>query len=313
MPSIDAEVAAIAARQHSLFTLTQLEALGGNRQLAHRRVEAGRWLSSDRAVYRIAGSSYTWETRVLSRVLAAGPGSLASHRAGAVLGDVERFRPGRPEVSVPRGHKPRHLDARLHESTDLHLADPVLRRGIPTTGLVRTLLDVSAVITPQALEHAIDATIRTTPTEWPDLYGALILHSRRGRDGCGFLRAVLDERFGDKVITDSWFERVVRRLLLDAGFPVPESQWNVYDRPTFVGELDLAWPAHRVGVELQSKAHHLNPTAFERDARKRNLIRLLGWDVLEFTWAFSKDRPERLCAEVAQALDRSGVRWSRSA
>ncbi len=313
MALIDVEVADLAARQHSLFTLDQLRMLGGDHKLAARRVASGRWFASDRGVYGIAGHQRTWEMTMMSRVLAAGPGALASHRAGAVLWEVERFRPGRPELSVPRGHKPRHLEARVHESTDLHLADPVLRRGIPTTGLVRTLLDVSAVITPAALEHAIDATLRTTPTEWPDLYGALMVHSRRGRDGCGFLRAVLDERFGDKVITDSWFERIVRRLLIDAGFPVPESQWNVYDGPTFVGELDLAWPEYRVGVELQSKAFHLNPTAFERDAEKLNLIRLLGWDILEFTWAFATQRPEALCAQVGQALRRSGVSWSRSA
>lgn len=231
MSSIDADVVAIAARQHSLITLRQVEGVGGNKQLAHRRVAVGRWRPVDRGVYIIAGHPFTWEAKLLAKVLAAGQasGAMASHRAGAVLWNVDDFRPGRPELSVWRGHKPRHLDARIHESTDLHLADPVLRRGIPTTGLVRTLLDISAVISPQALEHAIDATLRTTPTEWPDLYSALILHSRRGRNGCGFLRAVLDERFGDKVITDSWFEKVVRRLLLDAGFPEPESQHNVYD------------------------------------------------------------------------------------
>ncbi len=313
MSSIDAEVVAIACRQHGLIALSQLIEQGGSKQLARRRVESGRWLGVERGVYLIAGHPFTWDTRVHARLLASGEGALVSHRAGAVLWDVEGFRPGRPELSVPRGHRPRHLDARIHESTDLHLADPVLRRGIPTTGLVRTLLDVGAVITPAALEHAIDATLRTTPTEWPDLYSALVLHSRRGRDGCGFLRAVLDERFGDRVITDSWFEKVVRRLLIDAGFPVPESQWNVYDGPLFLGELDLAWPGHRVGVELQSKAFHLNPTSFEKDPQKLNRIRLVGWDVLEFTWAFYKDHPEQLRAQIARALDRSGVSWSRTA
>ena len=43
MAGIDVEVAVIAARQHSLIALAQLIELGGNRQLAHRRVKAGLW------------------------------------------------------------------------------------------------------------------------------------------------------------------------------------------------------------------------------------------------------------------------------
>lgn len=307
MDDFDSRVAAVACRQHSLITLAQVLELGGDRHRAHRRVRSGRWRRVEQGVFLIAGHPYTWETKLFAAVLAAGEGALASHRSAAVLWDIEKFRPGRPELSVARHHKPRHLDARLHESTDLHLADPVIRRGIPTTGLVRTLLDTGAVISIDALEHAIDATLRTSGTEWPDLYSSLVLHSRRGRDGCGYLRAVLDQRFGDKVITDSWFEKVVRRLLLDAGFPIPESQVNVYDGPKFVGELDLAWPEFRVGAELQSKGHHLNPTSFEKDPQKLNKIRLLGWDVLEFTWRFYKEHPEQLCAQLRQALNSSGV------
>jgi hypothetical protein len=314
MIGIDAQVAEISCRQHSLITLAQLIELGGSRQLADRRVASGRWRRIHPGVYLILGHEFTWEARVLADVLAAGDGTLASHRCGATLWNVERFRPGRPELSVQRHRRPKRLDARIHESTDLHLARPVLRRGIPTTGLVRTLLDTSAVVTPEAIEHAIDDTLRTTSTEWPDLYDALVAHSRRGRNGCGFLRRVLDERFGDKVITDSWFEKLVRRLLLDEGLPVPESQWNVYDGPAFVGELDLAWPDHRVGAELQSKAHHLNATSFEKDPQKLNRIRLLGWSILEFTWGFYVNQPQKLCDQVSQALSiASGVPLSRPA
>ncbi len=313
MAGIDVEVAVIAARQHSLITLDQLIRIGGTRQLAHRRVEAGLWRRVEPRVYFVCGHPFTWEARQLAPVLSAGHGALASHRAGAVQWGVEGFRRGRPEISVHRHRRPKDVNARVHESTDLHLADPVVIRGIPTTGLVRTLLDVGSVISLDALEHAIDSTLRTTSAEWPDLYDSLVLHSRRGRNGCGRLRAVLDERFGDQVITDSWFERVVRRLLIDAGFPVPESQWNVFDGPTFLGELDLAWPAARVGVELQSKAFHLNPLSFEKDPEKLNRIRLSGWDVLEFTWRFYVEHPEKLCAQVRQALRDSGVPLSRSA
>ncbi len=307
MDDIDARAVALAARQHSLISLKQYVGLGGDKHRARRRVASGLWLRVRPGVYSIAGHPFTWEARILSSVLASSDGTLASHRTAAVLWNVEDFRRGRPEISVHRHHRPEGLDARIHESTDLHLAAPVLRRGIPTTGLIRTLLDVSSVITLDAAEHAIDDVLRTSPTQWPDLYESLTLHSRRGRNGCGTFRAVLDQRFGDKVITDSWFERMVRRLLLDAGFPEPESQWNIYDGALFVGEVDLAWPGAMVGAELQSKAHHLNPTSFERDPEKLNRIQLLGWHILVFTWKMYKERPQLICDQLAQALARSGA------
>ena len=154
------------------------------------------------------------------------------------------------------------------------------------------------------LEHAIDDTLRTTPTEWPDLYSSLVLHSRRGRNGCGRLRAVLDERFGDKVITDSWFEKVVRRLLLDAGFPEGRRHSGTSTTaPCWSGSSILRGPAFKVGAELQSKAHHLNPTSFEKDPQKLNKIRLLGWIVLEFTWNFYKAHPEQLLCPTPPGSD----------
>ncbi len=314
MADFDVHVTRLSARQHSLITLAQVIQLGGSRQLAHRRVASGRWIRVYSGVFLIAGHPFTWETRVLAAVLAAGPGTLTSHCTGACLWGVDNFRPGRPELSVPRRHKREELDAVVHESTDLHLAAPVLRRGIPTTGLARTLLDVSIKVPFLQAECAVDDALRRFPLDWPDLYDTLVRHSRRGRDGCGTFRAVLDQRFGDRVITDSWFELLVRRLLADAGIEEPVSQHNVYDGTEFAGELDLAWPASMVGVELQSKAFHLNPVSFEKDKIKLNRIRGLGWIVPEFTWRFYVEHPDQLVAQVREALrQRSGSDLSRSA
>jgi predicted transcriptional regulator of viral defense system len=309
MNGFDRLAAAYSRCQHGLITWDQVLALGGNESTVARRVRSGRWTRVERGVYLIAGHPFTWETRVMAKLLAAGPQAMTSHRTACVLWSLEGHRPGKPELSVPRHHKPRHLDARLHESTDLDLAGAVIRRGIRTTGLARTLLDVSIKLPFTEAERTIDTALRQYPIQWPELYDTLVRHSRRGRDGCGTFRAALDQRFGDRVITDSEFERLVRRLLLDAGFPEPESQWNVYDGTEFVGELDLAWPKAMVGAELQSKAFHLNPVSFERDKLKLNRIRALGWEVPEFTWRMYVEHPEQICEELRDALRRSGVSW----
>jgi hypothetical protein len=308
MADVDARIAAVAARQHALVTHAQARAVGATPAMIKYRCRSGRWRAVHRGVYLVAGAPFTWETKVHASVLAAGPGALASHRTAAVLWDLDDFRPGPVELTVPRHARPEELPARVHESTDLDLARPVRRRGIRTTALLRTLLDIGCLVPLDVLEAAVEQVVRETGADWPDLYDTLVLHSRRGRNGCGPFRAVLDERFGDQVITDSRFERLVRRLLLDAGVVAPESQHSIYDGDRFIAEVDLAWPSHMVGVELQSKKHHLHSVAFERDKRRLNDARLHGWNVLEYTFKYYRTHPNRLVTEVQTALaQRSGA------
>ena len=303
MPHPDTAAAELARRQHALITHRQALDAGLTAAQIRHRCRTGRWLRLHRGTYLIAGAPVTWETKVHAAVLAAGEEALASHRTAAVLWGLDGFRPGRVEISVPRHHRPEHLPVRLHESTDLDLARPVRRQGIPTTGLLRTVLDIGCLVRPELLESAVDEVVRDTSHEWPDLYETLLLHSRRGRNGCGPFRAILDERYGDDIVTDSHFERMVRSLVIDAGLPVPESQHPILDLGgRFVAEVDLAWPDQLVAVELQSKRFHLNHVAFERDKQRLNAARLLGWNILEYTWAFFRTRPEVLLGQLALAL-----------
>ncbi len=308
MDAIDARIAAVARRQHALVTRRQALACGASDAFIRHRLSTGRWVVLHRGVYVIAGVPIAWETMVHAAVLAAGDGALASHRTAAALWDLDDFRTGPVELSVPRHRRPVRLPVRVHESTDMVLARPVLRRGIPTTGLLRTLLDIGCLVTAGTLEGAIEQTVRETGADWSDLYDTLVLHSRRGRNGCGPFRAILDERFGDRVITDSRFEHLVRRLLADAGVEEPESQHSIYDEARFIAEVDLAWPRRMVAVELQSKKHHLHSVAFERDKQRLNDARLHGWHVLEYTFKFYVNQPNRLVREVQTALaQRTGV------
>jgi hypothetical protein len=307
MDDIDAAIATLASRQHALITYRQALLAGATPSMIRHRLKTGRWMTIHRGVYLVAGAPITWEVKVHAAVLAAGPGALASHRTAGVLWAMDGFRRGRPEITVPRHRCPEQLPVRVHESTDLDLAAPVLRQGIPTTGRLRTLVDVGCLVEPLVLESAVEQTVRETSAEWPDLYDTLVQHSRRGRNGCGPFRAVLDDRYGDKVITDSTFEMLVRRLLAGAGIDDPVSQFSIFDGTEFVAEVDLAWPDRLVAVELQSKKHHMNTPRWERDMERLNHARLLGWNVLEYPWRFYVERPERLVTQVSKALtQRSG-------
>jgi hypothetical protein len=290
------DVLVVGARQHHLVTRRQLRSSGlSDRQVA-TALEAGLLARVESEVFLLASGRRDALTRLHAACL--GTGGIASHRSAAALWEVGSCRLATPEVSVPRERFVRRSSIRVHASTDLHLVRAVVRDGIPVTPLERTLLDLGAVA-PRQLEAAtIDAVSRRLTT-WPALLTALVAHSRRGRRGCGPLRRVLDEHFGDT--SESLLEHRFLRLLRAAGLPEPEAQVDVFDDDGFVMRLDYAYPGLLIGMEVDSVLHHSTAEAFERDRVKRNRLRILGWLLLEVTSRRMRQSPARVCEEVAAA------------
>ncbi len=303
----DHQIATRARRQYGLLTLADITEAGGTRATASYRVRVGRWVRLRRGVYAIAGQPLGWEANLLADVLAGPEGTVASHRSAAQLWALNGSRRGRPEVSVPRHRRPTGLAGVVHESTDMDLAAPTVRQGIPVTGIHRTLLDVSIRVPPERFEQMADDALRRFLVQWPDLYETLVRHSRRGRDGCGTFRALLDRRYGDRVVPDSVFERKVINLLADAGLAPPTLQHRVAGVAAHDIRLDLAWPEALVGVELQSKKYHLNSVSFDADKARLNRLRNLGWDMYEYTWRHYCDAADEIVEQLATALARRSV------
>ena len=74
------------------------------------------------------------------------------------------------------------------------------------------------------------------------------------------------------------------------------------DRGQLITVFDLAWPDHRVALELDSMQWHLNRASFERDKRKRNRARALGWTIHEATWSMTVDDQPALVELMRTAL-----------
>ena len=85
-----------------------------------------------------------------------------------------------------------------------------------------------------------------------------------------------------KQIGKSGESKIERRLSQQlAEHPeIPAAQRNYFFLPDRDLELDYAWPALRVGVEIQGQAHRIKGK-FRRDIEKRALAMLAGWRVLE--------------------------------
>jgi hypothetical protein len=302
---IDPRVAQFLRRHHAVATTAELLALGKSDEQVRRAVERGELERRYEGVHRLAGSPSTWEQRLLIAVHAGGSGTLASHRSAAALWELDGATRGLPEVVTPRHLRGRAIDlGRVHESTDLHLAEPTMKLEIPCTGVVRTLVDLGAVVPVERLQQAIDDAIRRQLCTWEDLLHGLTVHSRRGRRGVGPLRAILEECYGCE-IPDSHFNRLVERLLVAHGVPGPTVEHVVYDaHGREIGRLDLAFEPEQVGLELDSRKHHLNARAFEHDRARQNRLELNGWLILRYTWRHYSTSPGRIVTEVLAALDR---------
>ena len=165
-------------RQHGVISRDQALDSGLTEGQIKYRLRTGEWVAEARGVYRHAAISPTVLSRLLAICLAHN--ALASHRSAAALHGVDGYSLDRVEIVVPSGRSLRVDGVRVHESTQMGLARPTERRGVPCTGLPRTVLDLAGVVTRKRLDRTIDAVLRDGQLRPSDLYGVLASHARRG-------------------------------------------------------------------------------------------------------------------------------------
>jgi very-short-patch-repair endonuclease len=301
MSQLDKRLADVAARQRMLITINDVYVAGGNTDHAIARVRGGRWLRVERGVYLVAGAELNWQTKLLAAILAAGPGSAASHLAAARLWGLPGFNRAGLELTMPRDRGYRRGGVRTHESTDLDRCRVVLREDVPVTDPDRTLLDLCRYVGDGRSERVIEAARRAELATWSSLIATLATHARRGRPGVQRLRRAILLRAHREEVTDTDMELLVLSLLVEAGLPEPVLHHQVHDRNRFVAEVDLAYPDWKIAIECDGSVH-LDPAVRERDLARQNDLVLLGWTILRFSWDRVRQRPELVVSEVRAAV-----------
>jgi predicted transcriptional regulator of viral defense system/very-short-patch-repair endonuclease len=301
---LDRQLDRLAARQHGLLTRAQALAAGATPSVVDHRVASGRWVGIGRGLYRVAGVPVTWETKLAGACL-AGP-AVASHRSAAVLWGIGDVRPGRAEITIPRGRRLHVAGVRVHESRDLDAADPRRLRGIPVTGVERTLIDLGMVCRVQQVEDALFDAIDRRVTTWDRVLRSFAGHARKGRDGVGTMRSIIDRNL-HRALPQSRLEALVERAIAEGGLPPPVRQQKIYDERGFIARVDFAYPRLRIAIEADGRSVHARRLAFERDHAKRNRLALLGWTLLVVTWEMVVRDPIAVGQLVALARDRASA------
>ncbi len=297
----------LAARQHGVFSLAQAREAGYTRGRIRQLASTGIIELARPSVYRVRAAPRTWEQRLSSACLWL-PGSLASHRSAAALRRLRTFGSAPVELITERGRSPRsQRDVILHERKDLASADHDEVDGIACTSLVRTLVDLPAVVTPVRAGEALDHATRRDAKLLERVATRHLELARRGRNGTVALRALLAERGAGDLPVDSGFERRTLALFAAAGLPKPVTQLHVTDGEV-VCYLDIAWPHLKVAVECDSLEFHLGERAFRWERVRRRMLLRLGWTILEFTYREVTTDGERVVREVAHHLAEARAR-----
>jgi very-short-patch-repair endonuclease len=206
----------------------------------------------------------------MAAVLACGPGAVLSHTSAAALWRLLPQR-GLVHVTVP-GEARHRYGIRVHRSRTL-ASDQITRRdNIPVTTPSRTLADLRRLLPqPQFTAALRQAEFLGFPID-PHL----------GPDGT---RSELEARF----------IAVCRRHRL------PQPQLNVRVAQY---RVDALWPQHRLIVELDGYRAHGTRSAFETDRARDAELKLLGYEVVRFTWRQLTSEPS-LVAHILRRLLRA--------
>jgi hypothetical protein len=287
-----------AVCQDGLLTTADVFATGVRPATLQGWLRRGRLRVVHRGVY--APPDLPLTPRVIARAatLATGlPQAAAAYgTAAAVHGLRVHMLAGAAHVIVPPAiHRPSRRELVVHR---LQLAnhEVVDVDGLRVTSAPRTVLDLLTAPSRLAAVWAGEVALRSGAVKEDALDDGV--DARAGRPYAARMcrwRALMDPR------SESPLETAVRLVLHDAGVPAPEPQHVVRTPDGYViARVDLAWPAHRLGLEADGKEPHGQLRPVYVDRWRTNA--LVGWRLVRFTWHDVLRRPAYVVATVRAHL-----------
>ncbi|HEX9547950.1 MAG TPA: hypothetical protein VF942_11470 [Acidimicrobiales bacterium] len=273
---------ALAGGQCGVISWQQLASSGLSANGVACLCKAGRIERLVRSVYGLPGWPPGWKRDLWIALMSAGRDAVVSHRSAAALHELDAFRPGRVELSVPKRRRPRLTGVRHDHVYRVNgkWFDPSCQiQGLAVTSATDTLLDLGSIVDTDRVERAVECALRRELTSVLQLETARDL---RGGGASNTLRDVLRRRAPGTAPTESDAETLFLQLTRVAGLPDPERQFLV-----LLGgrryRIDFVWPRRRFAVEVDGAETHANADALGRDLRRQNRI-VMGWLLQRYTW-----------------------------
>jgi len=287
----------IAGSAHGVVTREELLRAGVTVAEIKRRLRAGALLREFPGVYRVGHRAPSVEARYMAAVKACGDGAVLCGKAAAYLLGILKGEPPPPEVAAPTQRRIRGVRTRRERHPLPRNIGATTWRGIPVTSPARTLVDLAALLSKDALAracHEAGVRHRTTPAQVE-----AVLAVRTNSPGAGKLRAILR---GDTPVTLSKLEKRFLEHVREIERPLPETNRLAGSR-----RVDCRWPEHRLTVELDSYTYHHSRHAWEQDRRREREAYARGDQFRRYTYDDVFQHPRPMRAELRQLLPGLGT------
>ncbi|MEO6714252.1 MAG: DUF559 domain-containing protein [Mycobacteriales bacterium] len=294
-------LAAIARRQHGLWTQRQALTCGVTTTAVRERLAAGDWVEIRDAVYGAASRPTDELGRILAVALEAGPRIAMSGVAAAY---VRRFphvaAPIELTAAVPLNRRVSITGCEIERSRCFPSVVPHIN-GVPVLSRSGTLLTLAAQVPPAVLVDCLQELARQGSVRLADLPTVL----RRGRSGSAALaRAMAELAAGG----DSRPERRLHRALRDEGVVGFEFGWEVVLRDGTRYRPDLWHDALQFCIEVDGVASHSIASRMDSDRVRHNRLALdLDIAVARFTPGRIDRAIDTVVDEVRAAVSRRQV------
>lgn len=280
----DARLELLARGQHGVFTRADALRCGHSSRTVKRRVEIRQWEPLFQGVYTFPSVPPSWlrDQSAAARWVRG----WAAGRSAAYLHELPGFEDRALEVLTKNRKVVPHSGVIVHVTTRLPREHMTIVQNIPCTSIERTLLDLCGQVRRRRAAIAVDHSLHRGLTTLGAIDHCLYLTARQGRNGCGILRELLHERLELRGFPNSPLETVVFEMLVEAGLPVPQLQYEIFDSGgRFVARPDFVYPTEKLVLEAHSKLWHEGRAFAERDQIKHSKLVELGYRILYVTWA----------------------------
>ena len=289
-----------AEHHHGLVTRAFLVSHGWSAAALTRQVNRGALERTHQGVYRLPGSPRTFPQAVMSATLAV-PHLVASHGTAATLLGLPQGHE-RLEFSLVGLHRVAMAQARIHRVASLEPVDRSRVRGIPTTSVTRTVIDLAQGLDREEQVALTDHVLAERRTRLAFLITRARALGTRGRSRAGEYLALLHSYEGLDRVVDSEAQRLLSRIIAQYGLEAPEVEYEIELDNGEVRYADAAWPRYRLLAEVQSFRHHAGMEDFDRDQTRNNWLVVGGWRILSLTPHAIRTDPAEVARVIGQAI-----------